>query len=80
MPQHVNLDELKQRKAKLEFHIQNAESELATMEESLKSLTPEIEKIYGTTDLLVLESKRDQLEKDLEKDLATLETLGVKLN
>lgn len=80
MSQHVNLDELKQRKAKLEFHIQNAESELATMEESLKSLTPEIEKIYGTTDLLVLESKRDQLEKDLEKDLATLETLGVKLN
>lgn len=80
MSQHVNLDELKQRKAKLEFHIQNAESELAIMEESLKSLTPEIEKIYGTTDLLVLESKRDQLEKDLEKDLATLETLGVKLN
>ena len=80
MSAHVNIEELKSRKAKLEFHIQNAEEELKTMEKSLNELKPDVEKAYGTTELSVLEAKKDQLISDLEKDLQALEGLGIKLN
>lgn len=73
------IDQLKARRSKLQFHMEQAIKEKDQIQEELNQLLPDIEKQFGTTDPVELEKISAGLQEKIDAQIQELAEMGIQI-
>lgn len=73
----LSIDDLKAKKAKLEFHMEQAVNEKNAISAQIEEMKPQIEANFGTSDLGELSKIAKEIEANIEASIEELKNLGV---
>ncbi len=74
-PEQIN--QLRERRAKLQFHMEQATKERDQLQEELDQLLPDIKEKFGTTDASELEKIAATLQEQMDAQIQELSEMGV---